>query len=158
MSEDTSVSPVGDFVTSIPDTITLLVGSVGERAVALSITDARGVSTASKLTRIPGSSQTIAGLVYFRGGIEAIIDLSAIWNGREGSSNQNGRAVLIEAEGMRGVILFDRLWDLFDSPKSSIKQYEGSMPGIIGTVVWRERELLVIGGSELLRYLSSITN
>ncbi len=90
----------------------VLVGRVRGVLLGLRIEDTKGVDRISHVTTLPHTRSYITGLVYFHGGIEAAVDAGVIIGGGTIEITHRTRAVLAEAAGMRGVILFDELLDM----------------------------------------------
>ncbi len=134
---------------------TFIKARVADTLVALPIGDAKGVSVPGKVTRIPGAAPDLAGLIYFRGGIEAAIDLGQIWRGVPALNQPTARAVLIESEGVRVVVIFDELLDLLDLDSESIKPEVGGLPGIAGRVEWGGEEMLLFSSQLLFQRLAN---
>jgi len=128
---------------------------VGERLVALPLADARGVETPGKITTIPGSPPTLAGLTYFRGGIEAVINLPAVWGEAASPRRASARAVLIEAEGMRGILIFDELLDIWRTPAKALNKPLSPRAGITAVLEYDSSEVSLISASDLLRYIEA---
>lgn len=161
----------------------VIIGVIGERLFAISLSHCRGVAPAGRVTPIPGAPAAIAGLVYFRGGIEAAVDLRVVWGDPPSPPGHDARAVLIEAEGMRAVLLVDHLLDLFDAPQSALTSGNGSNPpyppfnrrggfilpfnrrgehsgsaealvGVAGHILWNDRDVALLSAARLLHHLS----
>jgi len=136
----------------------LLVGKIGERLAGLPLQESRGVSIPGRVTPIPGSPATLAGLLYFRGGIEAVIDLARVWGDPSPRRTPRSRAVLIEAEGMRGVIIFDELWDLAECSRDVLREPEIGLAGISSIAGWKGETLSILSASDLLRYVEAFVS
>jgi len=139
-------------------TISLIIGSIGRRLAAVQLSDSRGVSIPGKVTSIPGAPLSLSGLVYFRGGIEAVVNLAAVWGETSVNFPTTARSVLLEAEGMRAVVIFDELLDLYDCPKNDLRSSDIELAGISSVFDWRGKEVFLLSGSELLRYVEAFVS
>jgi chemotaxis signal transduction protein len=103
---------------------TYLIGRVRDCLIALPINVVKGVNRLGHLTPLPGSPGPIAGVLYFRGGIEAAIDVGMIWGKESLISTKKSMQVLVESEGLRGVFLFDVLLDMVElSDSMMVRDY-----------------------------------
>ncbi len=113
-----------------------LIGRSSGIEFGLDLTETRGVSTFGRIIPIPGTAPSIIGLTYFRGGIEAAIDLGLVWSNSSALITSESRAVLIEVEGRRAVLVVDSLLDLFDCGPNDLRIDEGKyrLTGQIGEI------------------------
>ena len=136
----------------------MIIGRIGTRLAAVTLSDSRGVSIPGKVTPIPGAPLSLAGLIYFRGGIEAVVNLAAVWGEERGALAESSRAILLESEGMRAVVIFDDLLDLYDCRKSELRESRSGLAGITSLFDWQGKDVALLSGSELLRYVESFVS
>jgi chemotaxis signal transduction protein len=129
--------------------------------IGIPIRDVRGVAPAAQSTLLPGSPSAISGLAYFHGGIEAVIDLGLLWNGYPIKRDSSARFILVEVEGMRGVLLIDNLVDMFDTPEADVNaasQVDSEKLAIKGELKWRDGSVPLFSASVLFHNLLSQAN
>ncbi len=134
--------------------ITYLVGQIAERAVAVELSQVRGVGRLEKIVKLPGAPKGIIGLMFFRGGIEPVLDLSVIWDNAKFTSNKNSMVALIEAESLRGLLLFDALTDMIDIQPDLVKPLEDNKTypiGLDGEFELQDKVFWIISPTKLLR-------
>lgn len=122
---------------------------------ALYLDETRGVSTLGRIIPTPGTAKSVVGLTYFRGGIEAAIDLGEIWNTKS-LDNPSSHAVLVEAGGRRAVIIVENLIDLFDSNSEleNLGKSGKELIGQVGSILFNRRKTPVISALLLLQSIA----
>ncbi len=135
-----------------------LISSAAKVEFCLDLADTRGVSTIGKIIPIPGTVKSIVGLTYFRGGIEAAVDLRQIWEASLDEVEKITHAVLVEAEGRRAVLLVDSLIDLYNcNPVEASSQYAtSSFIGQDGEIKFNGRTIPIISAGLLLKSIDKI--
>lgn len=135
----------------------LLIGRVRDVLIGMMVDQIKGVDRVSNVTPLPGAVQYISGLVYFRGGIEVAVDIGIILGGDTIHFSPKSRAVLAEAEGMRGAVLFDELVDMHSIAENEILPldvYDIPKDPVVGQFNWRGEAGLLISPAGLFRYVS----
>ena len=122
----------------------------------LELKETRGVSSFGRIIPIPGTARTIIGVTYFRGGIEAAVDLGALWNMASLNLTKRSRAVLVEAEGRRAVLIVDSLVDLIDCDPGDLdlEKTNWLLTGQIGEINKNERKIPLISAALLLQSIA----
>ncbi len=138
------------------DSRSLLIALSSGVEFGLELKDTRGVSSFGRIIPIPGTAPAILGVTYFRGGIEAAVDLGVVWNGSSIRNSSKSRAILIEAEGRRAVLIVDTLIDLYDCNPSDLNLNHNVWPltGQIGEINFSERKAPFISVALLLQSIA----
>lgn len=133
-----------------------LVGKAADQEFAIDLKEARGVATVGKIIEVPGANESISGLTYFRGGVEAVVDLAMVWGKGRIIENKQSRVVLVEADGRRAVIMVEELFDLFSSNPQNVTEEANAyeLIGQVGTVLWNEVSIPLISASKILQSIS----
>jgi len=122
---------------------------------ALHLDETRGVSTIGRIIPTPGTAPSITGLTYFRGGIEAAVNLGEIWKTKS-SEKPGGHAILVEAGGRRAVLIVEDLIDLFDSNSEleNLGEAGKELIGQVGSIQFNGRKIPVISALLLLQSIA----
>lgn len=154
--ENAPKTELSEINASVPFTATYLIVRLDSRLIALELSQVRGVGQIGKIVPLPGAPHGVAGLVFFRGGIEAALDLKAIWESGQQLPSATTLAALVEAEGLRAVLLFDALTDMIDIAPVSLIEFDDNaklLAGVTGRFVLPSSEIWLVSPARLLRYL-----
>ncbi|MFH0765857.1 MAG: chemotaxis protein CheW [Calditrichota bacterium] len=161
MSEDI-VEPVEFELPELePEGDLIIVGRIRGVLVGLPVKFVKGVDRVNQATSLPETPGFITGLIYFRGGIEAAVDLGVILGGDKFTRSDKSRAVLTEAEGLRGAVIFDELLDMSFITSEMVKSVEVfDIPAepIAGRFQWRDEAGLMIAPAGLFNYIANFAN
>jgi len=159
MSEDEKKEPPEwELPPPEPEGELVLIGRIRGVLTGLPVKFIKGIDHFSPPTPLPEMPQFMAGLIYFRGGIEAAVDLGILLGGDKFAFAEKSRAVLTEAEGLRGVVLFDELIDMPVLNPALIQPLEvfdiPSEP-LAGKFQWRDEAGLMIAPAGLFNYIAN---
>lgn len=135
----------------------VLIGKIGERLICLPISEVKGIELAPPITKLPNSMPILAGLVYFRGGIEAAVDLRSILNNEPFTHNSATRAALIEKQGVRAVVLLDEIVDMPKLPLSKISYpTENQSDSLLSDLGfrWQDKEVILLSSIKLFNLVN----
>jgi len=139
--------------------IKLVIFSLSGESYAFAGKDIREILRFEKITYVPGSPQTILGIINVRGDIESVLNVHKLLGLPDSHPTTNSRIVIATSEGIRSGILVDSVEDVTDVPASSIQPpiatFDKSIKEfVVGVTDYHGGSVTVLGVGKVLGKLS----
>lgn len=82
--------------------------------------DVKEILPFEEITFVPGSPDTITGIINVRGDIESVMNIHRVIDLPDASGNERCRIIIAEKDGVRSGILVDSVEEVMNIPLSSI--------------------------------------
>jgi purine-binding chemotaxis protein CheW len=82
---------------------------------------AQAIVVVGEITHVPGTPDSILGVINVRGEIEAVLDIKKVLDLGQTEISGSSRLIIAQVEDIRSGLLVDGVQDIVDIPKSAVK-------------------------------------
>ena len=136
-----------------PSLLRAVVFQVGDLVCALPAGIVLEVLSSLTPTRIPGTDESVAGLVNVRGALLTVVDAHALL-GRAALADDEGAIIVVDRGARRVGLLVGRVLDFLEVPAHALASTD-MLPGVDARIVqavgsWADRHFVVLDTDKLL--------
>lgn len=112
------------------DEMKVIVFQLMEKEYAIPVSQVQSIEKVQHITRVPGTSPFVKGVINLRGVVTPIIDLRKRFDFPEASYNDNTRVIIVSIEDIEVGLIVDSANDVIDIPANSIEP----PPEVVGAI------------------------
>ncbi len=99
---------------------------------------AQAITSVSEITYIPGTADSILGVINVRGEIESVLDIKKVLGLGQTEITNSSRLIISQAADIRSGFLVDNVQDIVEIPKSAVKPPLSTLDRLKGEYVLGE--------------------
>ncbi|AIE59674.1 chemotaxis protein CheW [Bacillus methanolicus] len=103
------------------DDIKVIVFQLMDKEYAIPVSQVQSIEKVPPITRVPGTSSFVKGVINLRGVVTPIIDLRKRFGFPEVSYHENTRVIIVSMEDIEVGLIVDAANDVIDIPANSIE-------------------------------------
>ncbi|MEM9586625.1 MAG: chemotaxis protein CheW [Planctomycetota bacterium] len=144
----TDLQTIENEIDADPESIKLVTFTVGEIVLGLDIAQVQEIGRHLDVTKVPGASPMIHGVVNLRGDVVTVLDPHRIFGIEPSQSPENCRNLILNLGGERIGVLVDQVSDILSVKSSELSRRPSNISSIdrqfIDSVYLRDEEIVVV--------------
>lgn len=131
------------------ETINVLLCTLADEHYALPMADVREVIRWRAPTLIPGTPNTILGVIHHRGAVLPLLDIRPLLGLGAAPTTRSTRLAVVERDGIQAGVLCDGVTDIIDLDGAAIEPPPPSLPAaqqqyVNGLIFWNDQPVALL--------------